>query len=274
MNLRIGAFGRQESASLVLIAAFIGGCFAIDNRAMYGNGNASYLVALIASIQALLLFEATVWTLRVRGGNDLTALIGTSRWKAVLAVPLALSLLLSAIQPLEQYLVTVTTFVFVESKHVTVAVYLLPCLYLLTALGAETLARTARLLLPILLLSIVAALFALNGIAKSSNSPPTFLESRAEKFLPASATERDGEAFFTFALTLNTKPVKSSARRLSLSTTIVLTSFFFSAAGEKERAALFLLVSTSPTAISFSITATSIGRILRASAYAPSYLSQ
>ncbi len=160
MNLRIGAFGRQESASLVLIAAFIGGCFAIDNRAMYGNGNASYLVALIASIQALLLFEAVVWALRVRGGNDLTALIGASRWKAVLAVPLALSLLLSAIQPLEQYLVTVTTFVFVESKHVTVCLYLLPCLYLLTALGAETLARTARLLLPILLLSIVAALLA------------------------------------------------------------------------------------------------------------------
>lgn len=164
MNLRIGAFGRQESAAMVLIAAFFSGCFGVDGRALYANGNASYLIQIISTVQALLLFEATVWTLRLRGGNDLSALIGSSRIKAALAVFPMLALILAAMQPLESFLLTITQYVFVDSKHVTVCLYLLPCLFLLTALGAETLVRTARILLPILLLSTVAAL--LSGIGE------------------------------------------------------------------------------------------------------------
>lgn len=164
MNLRIGAFGRQESTAIVLLASFFGGCFAIDSRALYEHGNASYLVEILSLIQALLLFEATVWALRVRGGNDLSALVGRSRIKAAFTVPLMLALVIAAMQPLESFLLTITQYVFVESKQVTVCLYLLPCLFLLTALGAETLVRTARILLPILLLSIGAVL--LSGIAE------------------------------------------------------------------------------------------------------------
>lgn len=164
MNLRIGAFGRQESIAAVMIAAFISGCFASDSRLFYENGNASYLVQIISTIQALLLFEATIWTLRVRGGNDLSALIGESRVKAVFSVLLMLALVLAAMQPLERFLLTMTQYVFVESKHVTACLYLLPCLFLLTMLGAETILRTARIFLPILLLTIVAAL--LSGIGQ------------------------------------------------------------------------------------------------------------
>ncbi len=164
MNLRIGTFGKQESAAIVLLASFIGGCFSFDSRALFGNGNASYLVQILALIQSLLLFEAVVWALRVRGGNDLSALIGDARWKKALAVPLILALLIAAIQPLGSFLVTVTEYVFVESKQVTVCLYLLPSLFLLTVLGAETIVRTARVLLPILLLSIVAAL--LSGLGQ------------------------------------------------------------------------------------------------------------
>ena len=164
MNLRIGAFGRQESAATVLLATFFSGCFAIDSRALYENGNASYIVEILSAIQALLLFETAVWALRVRGGNDLSALIGRSRFKAICAIPLTLALVLAAMQPLESFLLTVTQYVFVESKQVTVCLYLLPCLFLLTALGAETIVRTARILLPILILSIVAAL--LSGVGQ------------------------------------------------------------------------------------------------------------
>ena len=164
MNLRIGAFGRQESAAAVLLATFFSGCFSLDTRALYENGNAAYLIQIIASIQALLLFEATVWTLRLRGGNDLSALIGTSRIKRASAVFLILALILAAMQPLESFLLTITQYVFVDSKHVTACLYLLPGLFLLTALGAETLVRTARILLPILLISIAAAL--LSGIGQ------------------------------------------------------------------------------------------------------------
>ncbi len=164
MNLRIGTFGRQESVSIVLLATFFSGCFAFDSRALFENGNASCLVQIISTIQALLLFEIVIWTLRVRGGNDLSALIGKSRLKAALSIPLILALVIAAMQPLESFLVTVTQYVFVESKHITVCLYLLPCLFLLTALGAETLVRTARILLPILLLSIAAAL--LSGLGQ------------------------------------------------------------------------------------------------------------
>lgn len=164
MNLRIGAFGRQETAAMVLIAAFFGGCFGMDSHAMYADGNASYLVQIIATVQALLLFEGTVWVLRLRGGNDLSALIGASRLKRLLAVPLILALMLAAMQPLESFLLTMTQYVFTDAKQVVACLYLLPCLFLLTALGAETLMRTARILLPVLLLSIVAAL--LSGIGQ------------------------------------------------------------------------------------------------------------
>ncbi len=164
MNLRIGTFGRQESAAIVLTATFFSGCFSLDSRALYENGNASYLVQVLAAIQGLLLFEAVVWTLRLRGGNDLSALIGTSPWKRLLAIPLILALLIAAMQPLESFLLSITQYVFTESKHVTVCLYLLPPLFLLTASGAETIVRTARILLPILLLSIAAAL--LSGLGE------------------------------------------------------------------------------------------------------------
>lgn len=158
MNLRIGKFGRQEAASAVLIATFFGSCFGADPRALFEHGNASYLIQILASIQALLLFEAVVWALRLRGGLDLASLIGRSRVKAALTVPLALALVFAAMQPLERFLITITRYVFVDSKQVTVCMYLLPCLLLLTALGAETLMRTSRILLPVLLISIVGAL--------------------------------------------------------------------------------------------------------------------
>ncbi len=164
MNLRMGAFGRQEAASAVLLATFFGGCFAFDSRALFENGNASWIVEIVACLQALLLFEATVWALRVRGGNDLSALIGDSKLKKALAVPLILALLLAAMQPLEGFLIPITQFVFAGSKQVTACLYLLSCLFLLTVLGAETIVRTARILLPVLLVSILAAL--LSGIGE------------------------------------------------------------------------------------------------------------
>lgn len=164
MNLRIGAFGRQESAAIVLIAAFFSGCFGMDCHTLYERGNASWIIQMIATIQALLLFEAAVWTLRVRGGNDLSALIGSSRLRKALAIPLILALTLAAMQPLESFLLTITQYVFTDSKQVGVCLYLLPCLFLLTSLGAETLVRTARILLPVLLLSTAAAL--LSGIGE------------------------------------------------------------------------------------------------------------
>ena len=158
MNLRIGAFGRQESASAVLLGVFVGGCFAIDPQETFRSGNRIYLVQGIATVLALLLFETLTAVIRRRGGNDLSVLIGGARWKAVLAVPLTLALLFAAMQPMAQFLLAITQYVFVETKQTVICLYLLPCLTLLAMLGAESLVRTARLVLPLLLLSVIVTL--------------------------------------------------------------------------------------------------------------------
>ena len=157
MNLRIGRFGQQESAAAVWIASFASGCFALDNRALFENGNSAVLTYALASLGSLLLFLCTVRAIRRRGGTDLFALIGRSRLKAALVPAVILSLLLSAMQPQQQYLLTITQYVFVDAKQISVCFYILPCLALLSMLGAETLVRMARVLLPVLLLSILAA---------------------------------------------------------------------------------------------------------------------
>ena len=59
-------------------------------------------------------------------------------------------------QPLEHFLVTITQYVFIEAKQTDVCMYLLPCLMLLTVFGAETLVRTSRVFLPMLLVSLAA----------------------------------------------------------------------------------------------------------------------
>lgn len=158
MNTRLGAFGRQESASTVILATFSSGCFAFDNRVQFEHGNASYWTYFFAMLLSLLLFEATVSAIKRRGGRDLSTLIGASGIKAVLVVPLLLALLLGAVQPQAQFLLTVTQYVFVEAKQTSVCLYVLPCFLLLTALGAETIVRTSRLFLPMLCLSLFAAL--------------------------------------------------------------------------------------------------------------------
>ena len=158
MNLRLGAFGRQESTAAVILATFTEGCFAFDNRTQFSQGNASYLTYAAASILSLLLFEMTVAAIRRRRGNDLYSLIGPSKSKALLAVPLLLALLLAAMQPMEHFLLTVTQYVFVEAKQTSVCLYALPCLLLLTALGAETIVRTSRIFLPMLTISLLSAL--------------------------------------------------------------------------------------------------------------------
>ena len=150
MNLRVGAFGRQEAVSAVWVCAFVSGCFAFDSRALFSDGNASYLAHAIAALFAALLFGCAVSAIKKRGGK--------SRMKVVLAIAPILSLLLSAILPQRQFLLTLTQYVFADAKGIDVCFYLLPCITLLSVLGAETLVRTSRLLLPILCLSIVAAL--------------------------------------------------------------------------------------------------------------------
>lgn len=158
MNLRIGAFGRQEAAAAVWVCAFVSGCFAFDNRALFSDGNASYLAYAIAAALAWLLFECAARAIRRRGGLDLSVLIGSSGIKKAIASFLILSLLLAAMQPQQQFLLTITQYVFVDAKQTAVCLYLLPCLLLLTLLGAEPLVRVSRLLAPLLFGSIVAAL--------------------------------------------------------------------------------------------------------------------
>ena len=158
MNLRLGKFGRQESASAVLLATVVCGCFAIDPTMQFAHGNASYLTVPVAAVLSLLLFEATIAAIRRRGGCSLSCLIGTSKSKALLSVPLLLALLLAAIRPQILFSETVTDFIFLQTDRTNICLYVLPCLLLLTVLGAETLVRASRIFLPLLVLSLLSAL--------------------------------------------------------------------------------------------------------------------
>ena len=158
MNLRIGAFGRQESASAVWIASFASGCFAFDPYAQFSDGNLAVFSHAAAAALSLLLFALLVRGVRRRGGYDLSLRIASAWGSVPIAAALSTFLLLSAVVPLRQFALTMTREVFSDAKRETVCLYLLPCLTLLAACGAETLVRTSRILLPALMLSILAAL--------------------------------------------------------------------------------------------------------------------
>ena len=38
MNLRVGSFGRQEGAAIVLLSCYFSACFSFDSRALFENG--------------------------------------------------------------------------------------------------------------------------------------------------------------------------------------------------------------------------------------------
>ncbi len=161
MNLRIGRFGKQEGASIIGISVCSSGIFAIHAQEMYAHGNSSYISAIISAMTAIGLFLFVLCAMRVSGCKHLMSLIryafggfGASLATAVLAF----SFLMAASEPLSRAILVFGRFIYVESEGWSLLVYIAPVIFAITWMGMETLGRTARLLVWVLLGSIVIGL--------------------------------------------------------------------------------------------------------------------
>lgn len=161
MNHRIGKFGRQEGVCIVALCGIVNGLFAVDNAAVYENGNVQYLVSLFGAGLAWLLMEWTVHTMRRHGDASLLELLrrmlgdtGACLASAVLMAVLCLA----AALPLLQLLIALSQFVFVDAEYVNICLYFLIPILLLVRFGMETLVRSGRLILPVVLFGTLFAL--------------------------------------------------------------------------------------------------------------------
>lgn len=153
MNQKLGKFGRQEGIALVALSSASGGFFAVDNARIYQNGNVAYLAMMLAMLLTAVLTELVLWRMQRLGCQTLPELfcrvfpkIGKGLGLSLLPI-----LLLGAALPLLQFLAALTQYIYVDFEYVNISLYFLPALLVLVLLGMETLARTARLLLPAVL---------------------------------------------------------------------------------------------------------------------------
>lgn len=161
MNLCEGRVGRQEAAAVAGVACVTAGIFAVNTRVSYVAGNAAYVATLFAAAAALGVFCVVAAVMRARGCDSLHALYrfaGGSAGGYVLSLLTALTLLYAAVVPLARMLNILSRYIFVESDTGQIALYFLPVVVVLAYMGLETITRTSRLFVMVILLSILVAL--------------------------------------------------------------------------------------------------------------------
>ena len=133
MNLRLGRFGRQESACAVGLAALISGIFSVNVSDTFAQGNVCYMATAAGALLALLL-------LRLVDG----AMV---RQEAPAQSDLLAGGLKALALPLFRFTLVMERYIFVEADYVPIVLYLLPVLLLLVLRGMECVGRMAKLLL-------------------------------------------------------------------------------------------------------------------------------
>lgn len=145
MNLRLGRFGRQESACAVGIAALISGIFSVNVNDTFAQGNVCYMATAAGALLSLLLLRLVDGAMIRQGARELSDLL--SGGLKALALPLVVGLVLSAALPLFRFTLAMERYIFVEADYVPIILYLLPVLLLLVLRGMECVGRMAKLLL-------------------------------------------------------------------------------------------------------------------------------
>ena len=145
MNLRLGRFGRQESACAVGIAALISGIFSVNVNDTFAQGNVCYMATAAGALLSLLLLRLVDGAMIRQGARELSDLM--SGGLKALALPLVVGLVLSAALPLFRFTLAMERYIFVEADYVPIILYLLPVLLLLVLRGMECVGRMAKLLL-------------------------------------------------------------------------------------------------------------------------------
>lgn len=145
MNLRLGRFGRQESACAVGIAALISGIFSVNVSDTFAQGNVCYMATAAGALLSLLLLRLVDGAMARQEARELSDLL--SGGLKALALPLVSGLVLSAALPLFRFTLAMERYIFVEADYVPIILYLLPVLLLLVLRGMECVGRMAKLLL-------------------------------------------------------------------------------------------------------------------------------
>ena len=145
MNLRLGRFGRQESACAVGLAALISGIFSVNVSDTFAQGNVCYMATAAGALLALLLLRLVDGAMVRQGAPELSDLLAGGL--KALALPLVAGLVLSAALPLFRFSLAMERYIFVEADYVPIVLYLLPVLLLLVLRGMECVGRMAKLLL-------------------------------------------------------------------------------------------------------------------------------
>jgi len=161
MNLREGSIGLQESISIVAIAVFIDGVFASHTQSLYQYGNSSYLSVLLSVGLSLGVFLLTLGAMKKTGEKHLTELLYFAFGpvgKLLVGLVLVSILILAAGAPTGRFLLMFSRFVFVEENNWRIMIYMVTAIVVLAWMGMEAIARTARILIWVLLGSVIVAL--------------------------------------------------------------------------------------------------------------------
>ena len=145
MNLRLGRFGKQESACAVGLAALVSGVFSVNVGDTFARGNLCYAATAAGVLLSLLLLHLLDGAMARLNARELADLL--SGGLRFLALPLALGLVLSAVLPLFRFTLAMERYIYVEADYVPVVLYLLPVLFVMVLCGMECIARMGKLLL-------------------------------------------------------------------------------------------------------------------------------
>ena len=188
MNLRLGRFGKQESACAVGLAALVSGVFSVNVGDTFARGNLCYAATAAGVLLSLLLLHLLDRAMVRLGARELANLL--SGGLRFLALPLALGLVLSAVLPLFRFTLAMERYIYVEADYVPVVLYLLPVLFIMVLCGMECIARMGKLLLiPAVLALALTLLLASPAFAVHHLFPlfspgfPAFLEQTGSALL-------------------------------------------------------------------------------------------
>lgn len=162
MNLRLGRFGKQESACVCGLGALVSGMWTVNTGTAYQNGNVEWLATLLGLLGAVLVFLLLVKAMEKMGITSLWGLMEKSVGRflgSVLGLCLLVLLVLSAALPNVQLLSAMNRYVFEGAEEGQIALYQLGAVLLMTWLGMEAIARTGRLLALPGVVSVGLALF-------------------------------------------------------------------------------------------------------------------
>ncbi|MDO4565569.1 MAG: GerAB/ArcD/ProY family transporter [Clostridia bacterium] len=164
MNHREGRFGVQEAAAVATIALAISSVFSIDAPDIYADGNVMWLASAFALVISAVLFLCLAQAMERQGCESLPELAGRvfgGFFGGLLNLILILLLIFAAVTPLFRFMFLITDFVFIDASQNSISVYFLICCALLAMLGMEVIARSARLLIWLVVIAFgLAFLFA------------------------------------------------------------------------------------------------------------------